>query len=109
MPKGKTMRTLLLVFFMMISSCTQYVTPVTEQKLPEKINFLEDRKSRLDEVVSQLGNPNEIYESGRILIYRPCEDEKGKLVFTDKVCNLSLVLVFSSEGVLERHSLIRGK
>lgn len=105
------MRTfMLLVFSLMISACTQYVIPLNQyNKLNNKMIILKAGETRLDEVVSYFGNPNEIYESGRIILYRPCEDDKGGLIFTNKVCNLSLVLVFSAEGVLEKHSLIRGK
>jgi len=100
----------LIFFFLIVTGCTQYVRPVAQKtELHEKITFLKDGETRRDEVIARLGNPNEIYEGGHIIIFRPCEDKKEGLIFSNIECGLSLVLVFTIEGVLEKHSLIRGR
>lgn len=100
------MRSLLLVLAVLLSGCA---TP--PQGNVRLLDFLQDGQTTREAVYLQLGEPSGVYENGRILAYRLAEDEGGYLLLLKSgpgwTGMYSLVLSFSAEGTLLRHSLVR--
>jgi hypothetical protein len=73
------------------------------------LSFLEPGSTTREAAIVRLGTPNLTYEGGRILTYWVNSDEGGlytaPLMVTDWP-KYSLVLVFRSDGLLERHALV---
>jgi hypothetical protein len=82
--------------------------------------FLRDGKITRSEIYDRLGQPATFYEDGRIVIYWVRENEQDELEVVSKNSTavglyersrsetgyFNLVLVFSAEDILERHSLV---
>ena len=68
------------------------------------INFLRDGTTERKEVLNRLGEPTDIYENGRILIYQPLNNIVIPINYEYK--DGVLVLVFTNDEILERHSIV---
>jgi len=105
----------LLAVAITIAACS-YVTRLDLQAVDGPFKFLHDNQTTRQEVLTRLGEAASLYENGRILTYI-LREYRGQLR-VDNYRNLEsagdlrrktyhLVLVFGSDGVLERHSLVR--
>jgi hypothetical protein len=84
----------------------------------EHLSFLRDGGTSREEVLLRLGDPTGVFEDGRILTFRLEASDRGVIpvrreydfdfhgVTQWRLANLSLVTVFDSNHVLNRHSLI---
>ena len=105
----------LLAVAITVAGCS-YVTPIDIQSVDGPFKFLRDNQTTQQEVLAPLGEAASLYENGRILTYI-LRENRGQLRL-DNYRNLErpgylrrityhLVLVFGSDGILERHSLVR--
>lgn len=90
------------------------------EHLPEALAFLKDGATTREEVLLRLGTPNAVLEGGRILAYAFRRSRNGSFLRVARVPDGpgrpasyraaggtdSLVLVFSPQGSLLRHSLV---
>ena len=116
------MRVAIILFLIVISGCT--ATPTTriieDQPNSNQMPFIRDGITVRAEVHAQLGEPASTYEDERIVTYWLEKDEAEELVVAntrhlkkgrsesimEEVGLYDLVLVFDSNGVLERHSFV---
>jgi len=97
-------RAALLVF--VLAACS--TPPVGHQDL---LAFLSDGLTRREDVLLKLGEPSARFEEARIVTYRLGRDDGGYFpaggARSDwSAAPYSLVLVFDSNGILTRHSLV---
>jgi hypothetical protein len=109
-----------LAFLALLVGCSttpQLGFPAAEQVIrTELLSFIADGETTREEVLLKLGKPSGIFEQERILTYQIWVDEaKNTRVFWPRRPQEmayrvgyvhSLVLVFGSNGVLAKHSLI---
>jgi hypothetical protein len=93
----------LLVF--VLAACS---TPVGHKDL---LDFLSDGLTRREDVLLKLGEPSARFEESRIVTYRLGRDDGGYFPAGGprsdwSAAPYSLVLVFDSNGILTRHSLV---
>ena len=101
---------LVLVF---LTGCA---TPIVGAK-KDLIEFLHPGHTTREEVLTTLGQPSRAFEQEKILTYRLGHDEKQGYYIIDPKQQLmswesvgySLVLVFDSNGVLRKQSLVEVK
>ena len=107
------------VSVLMKTGCSvPHIQPADNQVLQEStlLAFIRDGVTTEEEVLTKLGFPHSQLERDRILMYRLLKDEKEgewrvdwELFFIEKSSICSLVLVFGSDGVLRKHSLVMAK
>lgn len=95
-----------------LSGCTTYRTgpPQNLAQVP-MLAWLQAGKTTREELRHEWGPPSASLQQGRIVFYR-LEGTGNGLRFSTKLgswerCRHSLVLIFSSTGVLEKSSLVR--
>jgi hypothetical protein len=95
----------LLIAFVVLSGCA--TTPIGKKDL---LNFLGDGVTHREDVQLKLGEPSALYEDSRILAYRLRKDEGGFVIVGRRDnwfgVQYNLILVFDTEGVLKRHSIV---
>ncbi|HSN59548.1 MAG TPA: hypothetical protein VLR49_01335 [Ferruginibacter sp.] len=115
----------LIILWFLISilfSCTNKLYVADSEFEKKYLPFLIDKKSSREELIIKLGEPSWAFENGSILTYRISIDNKGNLLplriennkndqnisYTNPVYKkyYSLVLVFSENNILEKHSLL---
>lgn len=70
--------------------------------------FLQDGSTTKQEILGRLGLPSSSYDNEKVLIYRVALDEDGRMnMFSGGGTCHACVLVFSDDGLLERHSLVK--
>ena len=69
--------------------------------------FIQDGKTTRQEVLDRLGPAQSDYESGRILIYHVYLQDDGRMTLDKKGTCHACVLVFDTDNLLERHSLVK--
>lgn len=125
---------LLLAIVIAASGCNPVVA-INEAVVEDQLSFLKDGVSKKSEIEAVLGQPQILYENGRIIVYLMCPGRNGQLVmfhrsggcsiccdeniYDDKKTGFlgiktikafamyNLVLVFDNNGVVEQHNLIR--
>lgn len=94
-----------LVLALCLSGCA--ATPIGQADL---LDFVVDGRTTREQAYLGLGEPSGIYEDGSILTYRLDKDEAGYFPIERGTgfmgIRYNLVLVFASDGILERHSLV---
>lgn len=77
------------------------------------LRFLSDGATSRAEVLARLGEPSSVWEPERILVYAVLRGETGRfhVAWTPAAAtplrrSHDLVLVFGSDGLLERHALV---
>lgn len=104
----------LLVFA--LAGCT---TTDADKTVPgaraDLLEFLHDGKTTRADAILQLGQPSSTFEKDNILTFRVGEDmKKGYYLISPREkaqwiwesARYSLVLVFNSEGILQKHNLV---
>jgi hypothetical protein len=97
--------------------CSSYRTNVASPEVAhDLLPFLENGKTRRDEIQKILGNPSFESERDRVIAYRVAPDGLGSLesvvwegTFGWKRTQYNLVLAFNAEQILEKHALIQMK
>jgi hypothetical protein len=88
--------------------CLSVIKPVDVELSNQQLPFVRDGTTTMDEVTARMGEPASIYENGRVFIYGLCKENEQ--LRSGNTCvgnhNYNLVLVFGSDGILERHSLV---
>ena len=97
-------RAALLVF--VLAACS---TPPVGHK--DLLDFLSDGLTRREDVLLKLGEPSARFEESRIVTYRLGKDDGGYFPAGGprsdwSAAPYSLVLVFDSNGILTRHSVV---
>ena len=113
-----------LILIIIIAGCSKpHIKPINNQLLlnSELIGFIRDGITTREEVLLRLGVPSAQFEGEKILTYQLHVDQEGKWQLVapkiNEFSNLrewqkgtySLVLVFNSDGVLRKHSLVGTK
>jgi hypothetical protein len=102
-PKFFEIKCLTILFFFLFIvilafSCATARRVIDPQLESERFEYLQDGKTKRQEIIDRLGHPGHSYENGRIVIYSWFDKEaKG----------YDIVLVFNEDNVLERHSVVR--
>ena len=126
--KGIAVHFLFLVFYLclkpkrfaafiivsLILGCSHYVVKIDDKEADNLLPFIRDGITIKQEIVSRLGNPVESYEDGRIIIYIMADRGRNRLEiinyekkdYSKVIATYQLVLVFDSNNVLEKHSLV---
>jgi hypothetical protein len=82
-------------------------TPVGRGDL---LDFITDGRTRREELLHKFGEPSASYENARIVAYRLRRDEGGYVLSRWREnwagVHYSMVLVFDSDGLLQRHALV---
>jgi len=109
-----------LTLSLILTGCAAHETQTVSSEITKQtwLSFLRDGKTPKAEALSRLGNPSAQFEGNRILTYRL--DSRYKVVVPDYTvladggrlsgwegAQYSLVLVFDSDKILQRHSLVR--
>ena len=103
MPKFLEIKCLIFLIFLLLIvvlafSCAPARRVIGPQLESESFEYLQDGKTKRQEIIDRLGHPLHSYENGRIVIYSWFDKEsKG----------YDIVLVFNEDNVLERHSVVR--
>ena len=94
---------------LILSGCA---TPIPGAKT-DLLAFLEEGRTRREEVILTLGQPSGAFEKERILTYRVGRDAKqGYFIVSPKetmpwqFVRHSLVLLFDDNGILRKHNLV---
>src|SRR5262245_25237277 len=100
----------LLATVLLASSCGQHVKSVVPQIVSERFKFLRDGNTTQREILDRLGDPTYLFERDHVFVYFVLEDYYGHLIVSarnrdDRLYHL--VILFTSDGTMERHSLIR--
>ena len=103
----------LVLVLLFLTGCA---TPIVGAK-KDLIEFLRPGNTTREEVLTTLGQPSRAFEQEKILTYRLGHDEKQGYYIIDPKQQLmswesvrySLVLVFDSNGVLRKHTLVEVK
>jgi len=105
----KLLITLFCFFFAVSSttSCAAKRKPINEHNYPEIAFNLEDGETKKEAIIQHFGNPYRIFENGRIIIFYLQKKKDWARGSPFGGGNYHLVLVFSEQNVLERHSLVR--
>jgi hypothetical protein len=102
----------LICLVLLLIGCAQEISRIDPLIVDQKIKFPIDNVTTKKEVIDRFGNPLESYEKGNILIYRVCEENQIIDLPNPKKrlqkCTIDLILVFNKNGILERHSLVKG-
>jgi len=111
---------LLLAF--LLEGCAGHLHPVEKAEQEAWLPFIEDGKTRKEEVLLHLGVPSARFQGERVFSYRLRLDEKKQTRFVVVarefpaadprllvwvLAEYDLVLVFDDRQVLQRHSLIK--
>lgn len=108
----KSIHYLMLLINFLFQGCSHEITRFDSQNINNLTKFLIDNKTTRKEVVDQLGNPSKKYENDSILVYRVCDEDEFIALPNPKKrlqqCSVDLVLVFTSDSILKKHSLVKG-
>ena len=99
-----------IVFFSLCCSCSiSSVAKLDDKDADRLLHFVHDGQTTRQEVIGRLGQPHATFESDRIVTYLLENIPSGLNVVSQKneLAEYHLVLVFRSDHVLERHSLVR--
>jgi hypothetical protein len=112
-----------IAFILSFFGCSNKLYVADSDFESKYIPFIKDNAIQRDDVILQLGEPSWLFENGRIFTYRLFIDEKGRLkpinVGNEKKDSTlayayiygpkqySLVLIFNSNNLLQKHSLVR--
>jgi hypothetical protein len=112
-----------LIITIAAGSCSNKLYVADANVESKYIPYIKDNQVNLDEVVLKLGQPSWTFENGRIFTYRLYLSNKGEMwpiaaeksvagnvvSINDRYSNrlYSLVLIFNSDRILIKHSLIR--
>jgi len=101
-----------LATLLLASGCAQHAKVVAPEIVNEQFKFLRDGKTTQREILARLGDPRHLFERDHVVVYLVYEDYYGHLSVgrgsVDENGRLyHLVIQFTSEGAMERHSLIR--
>ncbi len=97
-------------------SCSQKIVTIDKRLVSEQFKFIHEGSTFQKEILNRLGEPVSQYEDGRILTYLLHENLNNRLNLVNssiepgrRVHNVyyNLVLVFDTDYVLERYSLVR--
>jgi hypothetical protein len=97
-------------------NCSQHVSQVGIQDIKVCLPFIQLGVTEKQEIFDRLGEPANSYEGGRIVTYTVSDRLKGRqdVISCDRTISegsgfavYNLVLVFGTNNVLERHSLVR--
>jgi hypothetical protein len=113
---GLLLKVFLIVTALLVAGCAiSTVAPEDPQVVSEILPFIRDGKTPRKEILSRLGEPDYRHEGGRILGYKMwmCAMEEQRPLIAETRCRLpgayNLVLVFGSNNLVERHSMVRVK
>lgn len=91
----------------MVVACASTIRPTNDPERLKDFAFLQPGITSAEEVKARLGNPFAVYEDGHVLTYH-FEIIDGKFQATLKRdANFRLVLVYRTDLVLERWSLVK--
>jgi len=98
-----------LVYFtcmLLLMGCAHTLTVADSEVERKYLPWLEDGKTKKEDVERRLGPPSGEFEGGRLWTFRlDLDQEKGVVrIYTGEY---SLVLVFDDVSILKRHSLLR--
>ena len=100
----------LLATLLLASSCAQHAKAVAPEIVNERLKFLRDGETTQREILDRLGDPSHSFERDHVVVYLVHEDYYGRLSLgsgneNDRLYHL--VILFTGDGAVERHSLIR--
>jgi hypothetical protein len=98
----------LLVLIPSIVGCDT-IRAVDPATIAGREGFIEDGRTRRQEILERLGPAQASYENGAILIYHVNVDKDGRIGLQrdDRFSCDAYVLVFDAQQVLQRHSLVK--
>ncbi len=97
-------------------SCSQKIVTIDKRLVSEQFKFIHEGSTFQKEILNRLGEPVSQYEDGRILTYLLHENLNNRLNLVNSSIEpgrrahnvyYNLVLVFDTDYVLERYSLVR--
>ena len=113
---------LAIIFIVLaISNCSKHVVQLDTQDVNKCLPFIKLGVTEKHEIFDRFGNPLSSYEGGRIITYTVLDDIRGikiknqqdvlhcenEIVEGSDIVSYRLVLVFGSNNVVERISLVR--
>lgn len=102
-------QSLALTLFLLLG-CSSVVKPIDRNVVATRFGFLQEGKTKRQEVIDHFGGPRRDYEQGRIITYLMREDATGDfqvIDFREDGPLYNLVLSFGTNDILVRHSLVR--
>jgi len=101
---------------LLVAACASYAEPVKKAEVIGGLGFLQPGITGRDEVLARLGTPRQSHENGRIVSYDVYATPDGRLSVTQSAGKgasgelfvghrYTLMLVFASDGTLERQNL----
>ncbi|HVM79064.1 MAG TPA: hypothetical protein VMU06_08585 [Stellaceae bacterium] len=101
---------------LLVAACASYAEPVKNADTLQELGFLQPGITARDEIVARLGTPSQNYENGRIVSYDVYRTPEGRLTVTPAAGKgatgeifrghrYTLILVFASDGTLDRENL----
>jgi hypothetical protein len=83
----------------------------------QELGFLQIGKTPEQETIGRMGEPNYMFEGGKVWVYRLYQDARHRLYFPNETFRVEeglsldpgtqyLVLVFDENGILARHSFL---
>lgn len=100
------------ILIYLLPGCAKEITRIDARTLERQIKFPTDNVTTKKEVIDRLGISQKSFEQEHILVYRVCEDGDNISLPNPKIklqeCVLDLILIFTNDGVLEQHSLVKG-
>jgi hypothetical protein len=105
---GASMRKAFLIFLLpLICSCS-HLAKVDLDETDELLLFIRNDQTTRQEIENRLREPHKVFEGGRISTYLIGENDEGYSVVNHyEVAIYHLVLVFGSDEVVKKHSLIQ--
>ena len=100
-------RRFVLAFPLLVVACA--TQPM--QGRADLLGFLQDGKSTREDLYLKLGPPSREFEKGRIVSWRLSKDEAGYFLVSSAAtgwygARYELVVVFTTDNVVQRHSLV---
>jgi len=98
----------LLILLPSIFGCDT-IRAVDPATIAGREGFIEDGRTRRQEILERLGPAQASYENGAILIYHVYVDKDGRIGLQrdNRFSCDAYVLVFNAQQVLQRHSLVK--
>jgi hypothetical protein len=103
----------LAALLLILGACSARIGPLEESLAARSIPFLRAGETTQQEIFHRLGVPHGSYENGFVLTFRMGEDAEGRMFVLRGETRLraryfyELVLVFGTNLVLEKYTLVR--
>jgi len=105
-----------VAWVLLVAACASYAKPVNRADVLAGLGFLQPGVTGREEVLARLGAPRQAYENGQVVFYDVYTTPDGRLSVTPSAGKgasgelfvghrYTLILVFASDGTLDRQNL----